>query len=494
MKQFSNIILYVLLLLHFPLFYFSNNLIDLSIFSFVELLGITFIVGFIIIMVFFIISKLIKKITNPIVILICIFLFFSYGIFYELLNDNEIEIRHIYLIPLFAMVFLITLKFSPNSTKKTTQILFTILIFLVVSDLLILFSELDYDETGVYWNFSDDLTNIDLGKFPSIIWIIPDEYPSVNSLQHMTSYDNSNFTNNLTNLGFEIKDIHSNYDDSIFSIGSTMNMDYLIKTDKQYSMNTEVSNSRLIKLLKSNNYELTHINGAGSYSIEKVDNHFCETNIILKHNEFFKTTMLDFILVLSRPLYTNLMTSHVDNVECFFRELNQLENMDMKQKFVIAHVMLPHRPYLDKNEFGSLQPLDSTLASAKGLLGNVKIVNNELMKVLPNIIKNNPNTIILIMSDHGFRYDPYLQPEKATEFQKFRHENFLAIYLPNDFKLGDINSSVNLFRSILENSSNNVPILEDRFFHSCYTELKEIYNFENYTVGSKMLKENCIKN
>ena len=494
MKQFTNIILYALLLLHFPLFYFSNNLIDLSIFSFVELLGITFIVGLIVIVIISIILKFVKKTINPIIILIAIFLFFSYGIFYESFIDDEIHIRHIYLLPFFVLVFLIALKYAPKNTKKATQVFFTILIFLIFSDLIILFSEYDYEATGEYWDFSDDFHSIDLEKFPSIIWIQPDEYPSFDALQSIASFDNSNFINSLLDMGFEIKDVRSNYDSTVYSMGTIMNMDYLTNIDKYYSMDTEISNSRLIKLLKSNNYELTHLNGAGSYHIEKFDNHLCETNIILRHSEFFKTSMLDFILVVSRPLHTEFMSSHIDNVECFFKELKQLKNVDSKQEFVLAHVLLPHNPYLTKDKFGSLQNLNIFQKSPEGLVGNVKLINEKLLGILPEIIQNNPNTIILIMSDHGFRYSVDKEYQKATEFQKFRFENFLAVYLPNDFKMEDISSNVNIFRSMLQNSSNNITILEDRFFHACSSKLKEIHNFENYTLGSTVLEKNCLFN
>ena len=86
--------------------------------------------------------------------------------------------------------------------------------------------------------------------------------------------------------------------------------------------------------------------------------------------------------------------------------------------------------------------------------------------------------------------------QKATEFQKFRYDNFVAIYLPNNFELeNNVNSNINIFRSIFQNASENIPILEDRFFHVCYTEIKEFYDFENYTLGSKKLfKDNCLIN
>jgi len=497
MKKLQNIIFYTLLLLHFPVFYTSNNISELSISAFIELLGITFVIGFIIIIIISIILRVIKKPINPIIVLIGIFLFFSYGIFYQGLINEESHVRHIVLLPIFAMVFLVALKYSPKSTKKTTQIIFSILIILMVSDLFTFFSEYEYESVGEYWNFSEDFDNMELENFPSIIWIIPDEYPSYDSLQLMTSYDNSNFINNLADMGFEIKDMRSNYDFSAYSIPSTMNMEYITKTDKHFDVGKEMSNSRLVQILQSNNYELTHINGEGGYHLDNFDNNLCDHNIILRNANYFDTNMVLPILIFTQPLYLNIVYDHVRNVECHFEELIQVENINSKQKFVLAHVLLPHRPHLIENEWGSLERRgnDHLRNPAEGFIGNIEIVNQKLIESLPIIIENNPNTIILIMSDHGFRYDPDVDFQKATEFQKFRYDNFVAIYLPNNFELeNNVNSNVNIFRSIFQNVSENIPILEDRFFHVCYTEIKEFYDFENYTLGSKKLIDNCLIN
>ena len=173
---------------------------------------------------------------------------------------------------------------------------------------------------------------MELENFPSIIWIIPDEYPSYDSLQVMTSYDNSNFINNLTDMGFEIKDMRSNYDFSAYSIPSTMNMEYITKTDKHFDVGKEMSNSRLVKLLQSSNYELTHINGEGGYHLDNFDNNLCDHNIILRNANYFDTNMVLPILIFTQPLYVNIVYDHVRNVECHFEELREVKNINSEQK------------------------------------------------------------------------------------------------------------------------------------------------------------------
>ena len=139
MKKFTDLVLYALLMIHFPLFYYSHNLFDLSPISFVELLAITFSLGFIIVGISIIFSKIIKKPTSPIAVLIIIFLFFSYRSFYEFFIDNGMEVRHLFLLPVFFIIFIISLKYAPKlSTKFFTS-------SKVFSGLLCLYAPLGYN-------------------------------------------------------------------------------------------------------------------------------------------------------------------------------------------------------------------------------------------------------------------------------------------------------------------------------------------------------------
>ena len=472
------LILFVLLLIHFPLFYFSNNLFDLTLFSLVELLGITFLSGTVIVGLLVLLSRAIKNYNSSIFILINIFLFFSYGSFYQFLIENGVEVRHVFLLPFFFAIFILSFRYVPKLSKKLTKVILTILFVFLITDMFTLVSELDYDATGNYWKSSHELESLNLDKFPSIIYIVPDKYPSQKALQIIFNYDNSLFLNNLKNMGFDIRNVTSNYHMSVFSIPSTLNMDYLIQADQKYSMSIEASNAILLKLLRENNYELIHINGADSYHVEKFDVNLCKTNILLRHNDFFKTSMLDFILVLSRPIYSNFIDDVTKNRICFFNELNNLENLDNKKRFVFAHVLMPHDPYFIKDENGNLELIEyeSFSTEKEGFVSNIEIVNEKLISILPNLIKNNPNTIIVLMSDHGFITE-------SEAFKNLSFDNFLAIYLPENYKLDDIKTNVNLFRSLLRNIDQSIQLIEEYHFDSsCGYEIEKIENIANFTL------------
>ena len=67
-----------------------------------------------------------------------------------------------------------------------------------------------------------------MSKFPDIYYIIPDGYPGPKSLQTILNYDNSNFQNFLIEKGFFVAtESYSNYENTRFSIPSTLNMNYI---------------------------------------------------------------------------------------------------------------------------------------------------------------------------------------------------------------------------------------------------------------------------
>ena len=223
------IISYIIFLVHVPLFYFSYNQFYLSFFDFFQLLGFTFLVGTIIISILFFLIRKIKNYNNPIIIFIGLFLFFSYGIFYQFLFDNNISVKHIYLIPVFLSIFILSIKYIPKPSKKIIMVVFTIFLVLIFTDITSFLSNYEFDVATTNWKDSNEFDFIDLSGLPSVIYIIPDEYPSERALKTNLNYDNSQFVHNLTEIGFEINYITSNYMYSDISIPSALNMNYLEK-------------------------------------------------------------------------------------------------------------------------------------------------------------------------------------------------------------------------------------------------------------------------
>ena len=478
------IISYIIFLVHVPLFYFSYNQFYLSFFDFFQLLGFTFLVGTIIISILFFLIRKIKNYNNPIIIFIGLFLFFSYGIFYQFLFDNNISVMHIYLIPVFLSIFILSIKYIPKLSKKIIMVVFTIFLVLIFTDITSFLSNYESDVTTTNWKDSNEFDFIDLSGLPSVIYIIPDEYPSERALKTNLNYDNSQFVHNLTEIGFEINYITSNYMYSDISIPSTLNMNYLEKASKSFSYNDEISNSKIVELFKKNNYELILINGGTSVYVESFDENFCEN--INKNNfsyftEYLGISMLRPVRSIIADTILNSSINEAENRTCFFEQLNNLKNLEGEKKFVFADLLMPHQPYFYQDENGNLQEVNDNEINKHNFIGNLEIVNDKLLTILPNLIRNNPDSIILLMSDHGFRYNL-----KNCDQDDLVFDNFFAIYLPEGYSLENPGSTVNVFRSLLQNVNHDIQLTENLHFANCglspESQRIQIDNMDNFSI------------
>lgn len=127
------------------------------------------------------------------------------------------------------------------------------------------------------------------------------------------------------------------------------------------------------------------------------------------------------------------------------KELVERSAMHSGPSLNIFHYMITHNPFLF-NVDGSFNH-DATFTSREGYINNTLFANKVVKELVDNIISFNKDKdfMILIQSDHGFRYEEY-EPEFETESCKI----FYAVYCSdNDYSHwnNDI-SSINSFRII----------------------------------------------
>ena len=229
---------------------------------------------------------------------------------------------------------------------------------------------------------------------------------------------------------------------------------YTFDDKKHANLGDDVSNKQNLPLFDTTSCQ-------GNYSN---DNYLLR--FFIAQSQFASTNMLRFITWYME--YTGIKYSESAFLahECFFTELNNTKNLNSKQKFVFAHILLPHKPYFIEDENDNIQLNGGSLESK--IDNNQKIINKRFVSVLPNLIKNNPDTIIMILSDHGIREPPKSYDETLKEAvpTHTRFDNFLAVYLPDNIRMNDKITNVNVFRDILRNVDPNIPVLEDEFFYT----------------------------
>jgi len=165
------------------------------------------------------------------------------------------------LIALAAILALWSVARAHSSPLDITRIFASILGVLVAVNLVILVSnQLDSGSInpskGKLFNASIsevDLSDVDTTNLPDIYYIILDSYPRADILSEFYDYDNSPFLNDLRDRDFFVADKStSNYVQSVFSMSSSLNLQYLDEYVSDIDIDSD-DESVLQELIHDNN-------------------------------------------------------------------------------------------------------------------------------------------------------------------------------------------------------------------------------------------------
>ena len=305
-------------------------------------------------------------------------------------------------------------------------------------------------------------------NLPDIYYIILDEYAGQESLKKNFSYDNSSFYDELSMKGFFIPQRnYSNYPNTILSIPSSLNMQYLNFYQKT-EMNSKDTLSEIryitddnlvMRNLHQNGYYIASFFG-GTEAIglnELVDEKVCGEKFFSSH-----------ALAISFP--EERLKEKRNEILCTFQNINLIKDKTSKPIFILAHLSLPHDPFV-LNEFGELEIYDQknqTISDYReSYLKQLRFSNNATIELVDEILSDTEkNSIIIIQSDHGERTEiDWENPTDDMIIQALNNIN--AYYFPD----GNYNllyqemSPVNLFRIIFNQYfSAEFELIDDRYY------------------------------
>lgn len=337
---------------------------------------------------------------------------------------------------------------------------------------------------------SQDLPKNEEEINPDIYVIILDMYGRQDALLKDLGFDNSNFLEKINDLGFVIAECsRSNYAQTRLSLASFLNMDYLPDVDQNVPIDDvlerAIKHSLVRKQLSGAGYEMIAFeNGFGFSEIQDADQYYA-----IPPGSFFdaqfqpfeamlvKTTLLRLPIDLHPQSLSTLLSTitfpyseHIKRVQYTLEVLRSLPGQQ-GQKFIYAHLMIPHPPYIF-NPDGSIrmddryyrdalnQPISEEYYQA-GYKDNLAYTNAVILPLLEKIIAESKTPpVIILLSDHGMR-------------DQNRMENLIAIY-DQGRELAQFNPSitpVNIFRLVFnENFGTNYSLLADRSFYSEYPD------------------------
>ena len=532
-KKSKKIIFYPFLISIFPvLMIFEQNIgrinFDELILPIIILMG--FSIG-----IYFVLKNVLKNREKAaLVITLILFVLFSYGHLYYLLNANPIEdfdiSRNRYLLPIFGISLLVSCFVVIKSKKKFDNIS---QILNVISLVLIIVSISNIGLTVVNASGCEDCRNkeifyetMDFSKyfedhsfllnekqnFPDVYYLILDEYARNDALLEYHKYDNSEFKNYLLDKGFHIAENSlANYPLSIQSIPSTMNLQYINFLQDEIGENMRnyrplnekdyglYSNNMVIKNFKEMGYKIITFNIKSLHLHENplADYTFCHREKYLLDNSLFdalaRTSIFGYFV--ERWAEDDLRQATV----CALENFSESGEIFEEPVFVWGHVMLPHPPWIfgpNGEKVIPGQPLlladnpesrDSGWEPKRQYIQQVEFANMMAKQSIEKILEKNQNVIIIIQGDHGTAWDLNWEDPSASDVSQ-RLRNFDAIYLPDEDKrleLMDDRSLVNTFRIIFNlYYGSDYEILENKLYWSTNALP---YNFKDVTNMMKQI-------
>lgn len=324
---------------------------------------------------------------------------------------------------------------------------------------------------------------ISSNKLPDIYYIILDGYARSSTLTEMYNYDNSEFTDYLTNKGFYVASkSRSNYSYTHLSLPSSLNMEYInylsdtvdIESLGATIIRRMVQDSKVSQLLKSVGYHYIFVSNHG-YGEEMRKYAYVYT----LPPKLLGIRISHFTVRLTETTVANWFISPWLKVEArgaflyVFDTLADVPNIN-QPTFVFAFVLSPHPPFLFDRDGNPVNTQNDTWQYKEAYIDQLIFLNKKVMTLVDEILlKSDIPPIIILQADHGPKSTrpSEASPSELTNAQIDEVFNiFNAYYLPN-------NGSRLLYESITP--VNSFRIVFNHYFDTDYELLEDESYFSN---------------
>ena len=281
---------------------------------------------------------------------------------------------------------------------------------------------------------------------PSIYVMLLDGYPRSDTLQELFGHDNEAFLADLAERGFDVaEESRSNYSRTLMTLASMLNMEYTASIpelspirdtsaaqDRQLS--AAINTSAGVDMLRRHGY---HIAASGSpfgvASLMAADTYLESAGITRFEEQLARITWLATALEFAGSDFIG--DQHRASVHDAFDNWRSVaERRGDGPTFMLTHALTPHSPFLFAANGTSLPMPDCfpsqcslweserqrnglTLAQyEQGLAGQIEYVNGLILDTIDAVVAADPDAVIILLSDHGIRYDT---TDRAEYFRNF---------------------------------------------------------------------------
>ncbi|RYG24023.1 hypothetical protein EON82_12130 [bacterium] len=333
------------------------------------------------------------------------------------------------------------------------------------------------------------------GPKPDVFYIVLDGHGRTDSVKRAIGYDDSWFVQALRKRGFYVADeSHSNYAQTELSLASSLNLDFIPNLLPKIKP-SDISREPLGSVLDHN--EAARRFRAEGYRFVSVTTGFPPVRLAgadLHLGDGSGRTMVETALLSMTPLRhdTGIVRSQYDTrrkqLLSAFDDLRALAAPTEAPRFVVAHILAPHPPFVfgPKGESVRIGGLYSFMDGSdfltnvgtaeqyrRGYAGQAEFIEKKVLEAVDAIVagkQSGPRPIIVIQGDHGSKIGLDQNSLARTDLNEvFPILN--AYLVPDEVRkaLRPKITPVNSFRTILrELFGEDLPSLRDRSWYSTF--------------------------
>ncbi len=335
---------------------------------------------------------------------------------------------------------------------------------------------------------------VDGPETPDIYFILLDGYARADILAEFYGFDNHAFLDRLRWRGFQTSDAsRANYSWTFLSLGSALNLDYVqpllgTRLDPKSRDRKEIyrlmRDNRAARFLKERGYRTVHLQSTwGGTGSNPFADDFLRCHTRLFGNEYLRAVAdASWLRALESKASMDIAACHLRNFETLAAQAKA-----PGPKFVFAHFVPPHHPYLFDREGHVLRRANISdqfefqkrlWEDRQSYVDQLVFINRRIGEVITRLIEDSPRPpVILLGSDHGPNLAKGL---RQSDRLRVRFANLTALYLPGappGFVPPDATPVNHLRRVFNWYFDAKLPLLPDRYFVSTYArpfELQEV--------------------
>lgn len=330
-----------------------------------------------------------------------------------------------------------------------------------------------------------------------VYYLVFDRYGSADALETAFGITNNDLYDWLEGRGFQVqRDSHANYRATDFSLAATLNMTYLDNLTETIGRDSGdrtpaqamLRDHRVGKEFQAMGYRYVHL---GSWFGPTASIPWADENITAGVTSEFDSVLRDTTMAPAieraqggEKAAPTFFERHGDIALFEFRQLNRLASAP-GPKFVFAHILLPHDPYVfraDGTRYteAEVAPMDE----AELYAGQLAFVNSRIKDLIETLTAGGDDSdpFIILQADEGpIACRSVDCPGDDPRYFHIRFGNLNAMFLPGvDAVVPEDMSSVNTFRFLFREAfGQDLDLLPDRSF--TWPDNDHIYDFRDVT-------------